>query len=633
MSNQQARLKDNLKRLQKTDAKLAFQLQSVDAGDLVFCKTQAGELNLQRTYAGQTYFYHSPVSAHDEAAGWFAKLPLHHTLVLYVYGIGLGYYYEAAKQWLKNNASRRLVFLEEDRGVLYRLLETERGTAILKDLQVQVVYLESTFEDKTLFNELSWCYLNDPFTVSSLTLYQDVNPQGFLQLRHLLSYHLIEKKAFVEEYLQYGVAFFRNFYPNLVKLPKAYFGNGLFGQFRQVPAIICGAGPSLNKNRDQLKDLKERALLFAGSSALNALIPKGILPHFGVAIDPNQAQLPRVEAAAPHHLPFFYRQRLFHRALDAITGPRLYLTGTGGYEVAQWFEQELGLEGESLDEGHNVVNFCIEIAHALGCDPIILVGVDLAFTNDQPYADGVVADLKLTDEDFKQDQDFESEPLVKEDIHGLPIRTLWKWITESEWITEFSKAHPEVTLINATEGGLGFKHVENKTLKEVSHLYLKGQEELDQRIQTAIAKQALDFVELPRLIDLMSTWQASLDRCIELFTKLLDESHGLEKQIQQGLPYPDSLQTPSLSLLETEIEEQAAYQYLLDTFNQIYIRVHHRTIQDLHIPRRGMTNKRRALKKVALQLERLTFLKDVAQVNRALIQRTLNAVPKEESGR
>ncbi len=630
MKNHSQRLQKNLKALQKSDAKLAYQLQSVDPSNLVFCETQAGEPNVQRTYGGCTYFYHSPLSAQTEASEWFASLPLHNTCILYVYGIGLGYYYEAAKKWLKDDSAHRLVFLEEDQGILYRLLETERGTDILRHPQVQIVYFDSNLEDKALFNELSWRYLNDPFTVSCLKLYEEVNPQGFLQLHHLLSYNLIQKKAFVEEYLQYGVAFFRNFYPNLLELSKAYFGNGLFGQFKQIPAIICGAGPSLNKNIDQLKELKDKALLFAGSSALNALIPKGILPHFGVAIDPNKAQLPRVEVAKPYGIPFFYRQRLFHEALQAISGPRLYLTGTGGYEIAQWFEQELKLEGENLDEGHNVVNFCIEIAHALGCDPIILVGVDLAFTNEQPYADGVTANLKLTEEDFKTDNDFESQPLLKEDINGSPIHTLWKWITESEWITEFAHAHPEVTLINATEGGLGFKSVVNKTLKEVSNLYLKGKESLDQRIKEAVSKQALDSIEPARLIELVKTLQASLDRCIELLTKLLAESHRLGEQIQQDLPYPDSLQTTAISLLETDIEEEVAYQSVLDTFNQIYIRVHHKTIQDLQVLKRGLTDKKRSLKKIALQLDRLTFLKDVARVNRELIQRTLNSAKMGE---
>ncbi len=213
-----------------------------------------------------------------------------------------------------------------------------------------------------------------------------------------------------------------------------------------------------------LPALKERALLFAGSSALNALIPKGIIPHFGVAIDPNLAQYSRVAVTQPYAVPFFYRNRLFHEALKAIKGPRLYLTGSGGYDIAHWFEEQLHIEGENLDEGHNVVNFCLEIAQALGCNPIILVGVDLAFTNQQHYADGIIANLNLTEEDFKTAGDFESTPLLKKDITGQPVMTLWKWITEADWISKFAHRYPETMILNATEGGLGFQDIPNLTL-------------------------------------------------------------------------------------------------------------------------------------------------------------------------
>lgn len=623
MKNINSYLKNNLIRLQKTDPKLTFQLRSFDPSDLQYCQTEQGELNLKRLYQGATYYYHSPFSAQKEADDWFNHLNLHQTQVLYIYGIGLGYYYLAALSWLKGNKERKLVFLEEDKGVLYRLFETSIGSTLLKDSQVQIVYFEDLLEDKALFNELSWAYLDCSFEVSCLKLYQEVNLNGFLQLHHHLSYSLVEKKAFVEEYLQYGIAFFRNFYPNLLDLPKAYWGNGLFGQFKQIPAIICGAGPSLNKNIHLLDGLKEKALLFAGSSALNALIPKGILPHFGVAIDPNQAQLPRVAIAQPHQVPFFYRNRLFHRALQAISGPRLYLTGTGGYNLSEWFEKELEIEGENLDEGHNVVNFCIEIAQALGCNPIILVGVDLAFTNQQPYADGVAANLNLTEKDFKTNEDFESQPLLKEDIDGQPVYTLWKWITEAEWIADFAKNHSETTVINATEGGIGFKDIPNQSLDKALHSYSALKENLQEKVEQAIAQQSLSFISSSHLIELVKVFQSSLDNCIELLTRLINSSHELLVQIQNGEAYPSSLQTPAISLLESDIEEEVAYQYLLDTFNQVYIRVHHRAIQSAQQPQRGWTTKRRNVKKMTLQLQRLTFLKEVAHVNRELIQMAL----------
>jgi len=623
MENHEKNFKRNLTFLHKLDTKLAYKLMSTDSSSLQFCKTEKGEANLYRDYEGVQYFYHSQIDAQKEAEEWFQTLDLKNTQVLFVYGVGLGYYYQASKEWLKKKRNRALVFLEEDLGVIHRLLETETGSKILRDPQVHLFYFQDIIEDKTLLNELSWTYVEASFAISSLKLYQEVNREGFDKLHHQLSFDLVEKRVFVEEYLQYGIVFYRNFYPNLLELSHSYWGNGLFGQFAGTPAIICGAGPSLNKNRGLLSSFKNKALIFAGSSALNALIPNGIIPHFGAAVDPNRAQLPRVEVAKPHNVPFFYRNRLFNGALKAITGPKLYLTGTGGYDVSEWFEGELGIEGKVLDEGHNIVNFCIEIAHALGCNPIVLVGLDLAYTNQQHYADGVIQNLKLTDEDFKKGDDFESRPVLKMDINGNPVYTLWKWITEADWIVEYAKKNSDINLINATEGGLGFEGVPNQPLAVVAAAYFKENPDLSDQVNREIKQHLLSKITPERMKNLMKKMQANLDRTIEILEKLVQETQQLEEKIKAKLPYPEKLETAQITLLESDLQEEPAYQYILETFNQVYIRYHYRLIKTLQSIKRKIPQHKKDWQKVNLQKNRLTFLRDVARVNRELIERTL----------
>ena len=607
MKEQKKYLKKNLKLLQNINPPLAYQLTMIDPEDLEFYCTPRNELNLRRFENGRQYDYHSPSSPVKEAQEWFESLDLHRATVIFLYGTGLGYYYEAAKPWLKQHPRHALVFLEEDPGVLHRLFETELGSLILKDPQVELVYFQDRETSKPLFNELSWTYFDSSFIVSSLKLYQEVNPEGFLQLHHQLSHDIVQKKAFVDEYLQYGIPFFRNFYPNLLEFPTVFLGNNLFNRFSQIPAIICGAGPSLNKNIDLLPALKERALLFAGGSALNALIPKGIIPHFGVAIDPNKAQYSRVAVTQPYSVPFFYRNRLFHEALKAIKGPRLYLTGSGGYEIARWFEEQLHIEGEDLDEGHNVVNFCLEIAQALGCNPIIFVGVDLAFTNQQHYADGIITNLNLTEEDFKTEGDFESTPLLKKDIDGQPVMTLWKWITEADWISKFAHKYSETMILNATEGGLGFEDIPNLTLEAAAAKYLTSPKEKIKHINSEIQGHSLAHLSQERIVELLKGLQDSLATCIALFSRLLEESDLLAKQVKQGFDFPLDLQTATISLLESDIETESSYKYLLDVFNQVYIRMRLREIQQLQSPKRKQSEKRRALKKLELQKQRITF--------------------------
>jgi len=615
--------KKSLKILQKSDPSLVQQLTRVDPRDLYFCLTQEQELNLVRTHEEKTYYYHCPFSAQKESETWFYSLDLHAATTLFVYGIGLGYYYKAAQEWLKKHPHHTIIFLEEDLSIFFRLCETDLGLQLLKDPQVQVIFLRDIYSQPSIFNELTWTYYGSPYIISCLKLYQEVNPHRFEKIEHEIHFQFERKKVVAHEFLNFGVGFFRNFYHNLFELPHAYWGNGLFNHFPQVPAIICGAGPSLNKNIHLLKELKDRTLLFAGGSALNALIPKGIIPHFGVAIDPNIFQYSRVAVAEPHAVPFFYRHRLFHEALKAIKGPPLYLSGDGGYATPNWFDKQLNIEGEELDSGHNVVNFSLQIARALGCNPIIIVGTDLAFTNAECYADGIAANLNLTKEELNIHHP--DEPLVlKKDIFGKPIYTLWKWITEAKWISNFSEINPELTIINATEGGLGFKNVPNKSLKEVIENFLQQPRPEIAKIDEEIQKHSLAHITTEQILKHVQEMKISLNDCALLLSKMIEEIDIMVEQIEQETPPPVNLRSLSMTLIESDIEEEIAYLYLLNIFNQIFIHLHHRQIQDLKSSKRHISEKKRAIQKLELDKQRYIFLRDVARFNRELIQRAID---------
>src|SRR6185436_6716403 len=47
---------------------------------------------------------------------------------------------------------------------------------------------------------------------------------------------------------------------------------GLFGAFAGVPAIVIGAGPSLDRNVEHLRTLQERGLLIAVDTAVRPLL-------------------------------------------------------------------------------------------------------------------------------------------------------------------------------------------------------------------------------------------------------------------------------------------------------------------------------------------------------------------------
>jgi hypothetical protein len=598
----------------------AIYLPSIDTNHLTSCKTEKDQSNLKHDNA----YFHSTHDATAEAEKWFSKLNLLNNPILFVYGVGLGYAYEAAKSWLKKKRNRRLIFLEDDLGVIRHLFETEIGTHILKDSQVQLhFFTQADLENpSSSLSELYWNFLTSQILVSALPYYESEKKEIFQELKHRILYDATLRESHLE-YLDYGILFFKSFYPNLKKLEGSYLGNNLFGKFKDVPAIVCGAGPSLEKHLPLLHSLRDKALIFGGGSSLNVLNAAGIQPHFGAGVDPNLAQFDRLSTNSAFETPFLYRNRLYPPAFDMVHGPRLYVTGSGGYDISEWFEKKLKIKGRFIEEGFNVVNFCLELANAFGCNPIIFVGMDLAYTNMRLYAPGVTDNAEINEEAVLNLTQVADQAVLKTDIYGKPIYTVWKWISESQWVSNFAKEHPKITVINSTEGGLGFSEVPNIPLNEVVNTHLTHSYDLEGWVHTEIQNGAMPQITTRKVIAVMKNLRKSLQRCKEGLDLLLKENNLMKDQVQKEKVQPAFLQSGLAVLCETELLEEPGYKHVLDVFNRVYMLT---LTHEAHLVRSSNRTPewRTTLKKLDLNAKKLIFLRNVALVNMELINRTLN---------
>lgn len=525
---------------------------------------------------------------------------------VFIFGIGLGKGYGKIKDWLHQDPERRAIWIEDNPVEIIRFFHDPTAQPFLEDPQAILYWMDSEEVEGTLMETLYWLAPMMPFQVLATPAYEMRRAELYEKLRYAITYGMIKKNSLVTEYLQFGVPFFRNFYLNLLLWPESLWGNKLFGKFQGVPAIICGAGPSLNKQLPQLKELNDKAVIFAGGSSLNALAKDSITPHFGAGIDPNSTQAVRLEATSQLTVPFLYRSRIHPEALKKVKGPKLYVSGAGGYDISEWFEEKLGLKSDFLDEGYNVVNFCTEIAVRMGCSPIIYIGMDLAFTGNKPYAEGV-----------EESSNEEEGKLFRKDIYGQVTTTSWKWVAESDWLKEFASEHPDRLFLNATEGGLGFQGVENIPFKQVIERYLTQKLGIEQRVDTAVNECKMAGVTPQKIQESLGELHLSLVRSIKLIDNMSEEVKGeLDKEHPQ-----DKASSPKMILLESDLQEEPAYEYILDIFHHVFARLLSRESTRLRLNKSGsLTEGEINRKKLEIQQKKLQFLRDVAEANRLLIE-------------
>jgi hypothetical protein len=339
-------------------------------------------------------------------------------------------------------------------------------------------------------------------------------------LPSLFAMELLRETAIAHTHLcddLYRDALFHNLLRNYRRIDGSFDAGHL--KMQGVPAIICGAGPSLDV--ELVEACRDRALIIGGGSAIPLL---GERLHLALAFDPNEEEYHRLKGASMERLPLIYGARLHRGVLDLPIGRRGYLrTGTGG-AIDLWLEEALNLAPPistlTLGRGAmSVTTLAVALAHSMGCNPIAFVGCDMAQQDGLDYAEGVAVKRPATG-------------VAEHRIEQGGITTKVKWLLESEAISDYAAAAPDVAWLNATPGGLGFAAIPRVDRKVL--LSWPERDGIETRLHEQMLPLSLD-VDLP-----LERVKASLLECRAL----------IERGLSPG----------SLALLEDEI----AYTLLLE---------------------------------------------------------------------
>ncbi len=564
-------LKKSLHALSVKNAILVKNLMQIkqQQGELKFSfvNTQRGELNLFYD-SSPSFHLHDPQGAIKSETPWIHSLAPEKK-VIFIFGTGLGYSYILLRKWLSQNPHNTLVYLEPHLGVLFHLFQTETGTQMAQHPRVHFY----TFGDK---NELNYLlhYLAAYFShynvqITALPSYQVVYPDLCTYYTQELAYnHSMVTTRIIESKTSFHFAM-RNTLNKMSSLSGHIKANRLKRHFDQIPCIIVGAGPSLKKNQDILKTLRQKALILAGSSAIPATNYLNVEPHFGTYLDPYQRVHERFIKTTSFEMPSFHSARTYLETSKSIHGPKFYLKGSDEFPYINWLENELGFDGPLVKELISVTTFNTNIALMLGCNPIIYVGVDLAYTGNESYSSGVEKNFQAEKLPVNESENFQfNENVWSKDIFGQPILTKEAWKIESHFLSEIFKIYPNHTFINATEGGLGFLGAENMPLHTVKNNFLQNSFPLDEWIHTDSIGHVLENSKLPQqCYKLFKELKESFKRVQRIYKKVLKEIYTLEKaNIKEKLKEVDE---QFVYEAQVDISNEIAYQYLLTHQHQI----------------------------------------------------------------
>lgn len=466
--------------------------------------------------------------------------------IFYVYGLNSALSYPFFRNWLEKDRTRNLVFLEDDEESLSSFLATSYAKELLSNPSVHI-FFKLPYEDNSKF--LDRCashFFSGKIEVVQPPSFGLLKKRNFdLIQSHLLCSATYNRASFIDDL--YSYLNFSNFYKNIDKLSSSFHLDLLKDKLKGFPSVICGAGPSLYLERENLKKIKDKAFIIAGGSAIPALLSYGIKPHLGVVIDPNLEEVERMKSAKEIDFPIAYSMRVNSEIFRYFKGALGYIGCIAEGLERIFLEEKLHLKkdfvlGQNLSkEALSVSTLNLEIAHFLGCSPIILCGVDLAYKNNKRYTPGVV----------KKD----NKVLIKEDDPGdfllkdSRVLTNIKWIMEKEAISSF-KNKLGIDLKNASKTGLKIEGVKNISLKEISKSFEK-ELDLDAKLMIANAQVKISTKEISKL---KNELKQSLVNSRNLISKIKEEVQSLKGKKDN---------TPLMILFQRELEEEIAHKYFL----------------------------------------------------------------------
>ncbi|MGB0589243.1 MAG: motility associated factor glycosyltransferase family protein [Myxococcota bacterium] len=250
-------------------------------------------------------------------------------------------------------------------------------------------------------------------------------------------------------------------------------------RFQGVPAVVVAAGPSLDKNFHLIEQIKDKALIVTMNRCARVFQKAGIVPHLLLATD-GSTILPDTHLAGvgTDILKNLLCRFSVHPKMQHIERERTFLFSDGSSHEHGLYER-LGKATLPIGGG-SVAHSCFQAAYHLGCDPIVIIGQDLAYSNDRIYSssdidsdarlltteDGKVAAItggRLTDGGARGDG--VSTGFKLRDIEGWDgsiVQTNRGFARHIEYFEALIDLNMSGrTIINATEGGANIRGMAN----------------------------------------------------------------------------------------------------------------------------------------------------------------------------
>ena len=258
------------------------------------------------------------------------------------------------------------------------------------------------------------------------------------------------QKELLESNFQYNLNYMKN---NPHQVMDA---DSLIESFYGKTVYIIAAGPSLDKNIEELKNRDAKSIILTTGTAFFKLLHLKITPDYVIETDANERTLFHIRCYEDSKIPMLLLSTANCHFMERYKGDK-YLVFQRDFEKSESYRNING--GHLYQTGGSVATVALDIMIYYKAKKIVFLGLDLAFTDNLAHA-------ALTSGKLATDK----EELIRvPGYFGDWVYADSKFIIYRKWIEHrlLEEDVRGIQIINATEGGSYIKGMEHKKLTQV----------------------------------------------------------------------------------------------------------------------------------------------------------------------
>jgi len=397
--------------------------------------------------------FHSKYDPEKEAKAQAAQLNFEKANLCVIFGFGLGY---SVEEVLKSSSKNfKILVVEPDFEVFHTAMAA-------RDLS-QIIHRVDFFLGEDIKDFRSFCEKYFQLaTIKNIEFLEHppsfrFHSSFFENIKEIIRAHIVKSAENLITLMEEGGGYQQNTLLGIKEVIKNPGVSALFGQFKNIPAIIVSAGPSLDKNLYLLKRFTEKVVIIAVDTAVKPLLKHGITPHLVVTADPSFENYTHLHGCFKKGFYLVVEPMAYPLALKEFS--KMFIASFDD-RMMTYIQSHIGKKGK-LKAWGSVSSMAFDLAEKMGASPVIFVGQDLAYSGGRNYCDNTEHDGVILSSGSTETRTISEQ----KDIFGFPVMVEQQHYSYANYLEkEFETAQNKV--INATEGGILKNNIDVMSLKE-----------------------------------------------------------------------------------------------------------------------------------------------------------------------